>query len=292
MMSEEEMDEWMIEQGLWTMEDDTKIEGFKKDIEKLKIEIYNARNNSQLRERIRLYIRAGEKQFLQQSGKKNQYYINTCEGVAAAEKTTWLIKNTTYQDNKLYDFSDLSIMYVMDEWQSGFLSDSTTRNLARNEPWKSLWAIRENSGIKLFQNKEDQELTYNQKNLIIWSQMYDNIQESIDCPPKDVIEDDDMLDGWFILQAKKREKEKAEAEFENTTNSKIKNSSEIYVMANNKNDQERIDGMNSYHASVVKKQRGELIKSKGAVGQDQFLDERMNLQMLSNNKFKGTAIGG
>jgi len=286
MMNEEEMNDWMIEQGLWTVEDDEKVEGFKKDIEKLKVEIYNARNNRQLRERIRLYIRAGEKQFLQHSSKKNQYYINTCEGVAAAEKATWIIKNTTYQDNKLYDFNDLSIIYVTDEWQSSFLADSTVRDLARNEPWRSFWAIRENAGTKLFQNREDQELTYNQKNLIIWSQMYDNIQESMDCPPKDIIEDDDMLDGWFIIQNKKREKEKAEAEFEKNANKKIKNSAEIFVVANDKNDIERINGMNSYHATMVKKEREKLIKARGSAEQGEFLDEKLKVQTMSNQQFK------
>jgi hypothetical protein len=80
----------------------------------------------------------------------------------------------------------------------------------------------------------------------------------MDCPSKDVIEDDDMLDGWFILQNKKREKEKAEAEFDKNTNEKIKNSSEVFVMANNKNDKERIESMNSYHAMMVKKEREKL----------------------------------
>ena len=40
--------------------------------------------------------------------------------------------------------------------------------------------------------------------------MYDNIQESMDCPTEDVINDDDMLDGWFIVQNRKREKDKKE----------------------------------------------------------------------------------
>ena len=46
----------------------------------------------------------------------------------------------------------------------------------------------------MFLNATEGELTYNQKNLMIWSQMYDNIQETLDCPSKEVIEDDDILD--------------------------------------------------------------------------------------------------
>ena len=36
----------------------------------------------------------------------------------------------------------------------------------------------------------------------------------MDCPTDDVIKDDDLLDGWFVIQAKKREKDRLEKEFE------------------------------------------------------------------------------
>jgi hypothetical protein len=288
MMSESEIDQWMREQDLWSVIDDEKLEGLNKDIERLKIEIYNARDNDLLRERIRLYIRAGEKQLVTHSNKKNQYYLNTCEGFASYEKLSWIIKNTTYQNNTLYDFGDISLQYIVDEYQSSAISESKIRELSRSEHWKSLWVIRENAQVKIFNNSPDQELTYNQKNLIIWSQTYDNIQESMDCPQKEVIEDDDLLDGWFILQGKKREKERNEKEFEDSVkNDKIKNSSEVFVMANNNKDLRKIDSLNNPHTAMIKKQREELLKNKGAVTQDQFADERLNLQMKATNQLRG-----
>lgn len=287
-MTEDETFTWMIEKGIWTYEDDEKIKGLEKDLEKLKLEIYNARNNEQLKERIRLYIRAGEKQLQEKIQEKNQYFNNTCEGVAATEKTSFIIRNTTYLNKELYNFDDMSMSYIMMDWQLSFISEKQCRELARTEPWKSLWTIREKSGIELFNNRKDQELTYNQKNLIIWSQMYDGIQESLDCPTNDVIEDDDMLDGWFIIQSKKRDKERAEKEFEdNVKSDKIKNASEVFMVAGNKRDKERIDGMNSVHGDTVKKQRMSLIKKKGAVGQHEFQDEQIRLQAQSNEMYKG-----
>lgn len=293
MMSEEEMDQWMRENDLWTQEDDDKSEGFKKDLERLKIEIYNARNNEVLRERIRLYLRAGEMQFAQHLSKKHTYHPNTAEGYATTEKVAWSIRNSTFLNNELYDFSNHTLAYIVEEWQSSFLTDSQTRELARNEPWKSLWVVKDNTKIKLFNNAENSELTYNQKNLIIWSQMYDNIQESLDCPSKDVIDDDDMLDGWFIVQSKKREQEKAEQELnEATKNSKIKNASEVFVMANSKKDADRINSVNTIHAQVVKKQREGMLKQKGTVNDHDFIDQRQKIQMEQTNMFKGNIKGG
>ena len=288
MMNEDEMHYWMLEKGFWDGWDDKKIEGLKQDIEKLKIEIYNARRNKDLRETFRCHLRAGESQLISLSRKKDQYYQNTCEGFATTEKISWLIKNTTYHDNKKYDFSKTSLSYVVDEWQNSILPDGKVRELARNEPWKSFWVIRENAGTKLFANRSDQDLTHNQKNLIIWSQMYDNIQESMECPDKESIEDDDVLDGWFILQGKKREKERSESEFDKNTNEKIKNSSEVFVIANDKSDIDRVEGMNSFHSSVIKKQRESLIKQKGQVTQDQFSDVKLDLSSQSHEQFKGT----
>jgi muconolactone delta-isomerase len=238
-------------------------------------------------------LRAGESQFGTHLAKKHVYHQNSAEGYATTERVAWSIKNSTFLNNELYDFSDHTLAYVVEEWQAAFLHDSQTRELARNEPWKSLWVIKDNTNIKLFNNSSNSELTYNQKNLIVWSQMYDNIQESLDCPSKDVIDDDDMLDGWFITQAKKREQEKSEQELnESTKNSKIKNASEVFVMANSKNDAERINSVNTTHSQVIKKQRGIMLKQKGTVNDHDFTDQRQKIQMEQTNMFRGNIKGG
>jgi hypothetical protein len=292
-MTEDETLCWMEERELWTNEDEQKVKGLEKDLERLKIEIYNARNNDQLKERIRLYIRAGEKQLQEKLQEKNQYFTNTCEGIASTEKTSYIIKNTTFLNKELYNFDELSMSHILMEWQSSFLSEKQCRELARTEPWKSLWTVRESSNIQLFENPRNTDLTYNQKNILIWSQMYDNIQESLDCPTNDVINDDDMLDGWFIIQGKKRDKERAEKEFENNVKSdKIKNASEVYMVANSNKDKDRIDSMNNVHGQTIKKQRMSLIKQKGSVGQQEFFDEKLRIQSQATNMFKGHVKGG
>ncbi len=292
-MSEEEMIEWMFDQDLWTPHDDKKIEKIKKDIEKLKIEIYNARNDKSKKETIRLYIRAIERELMSILNKKNLYMQNTREGIASNEKISWLIKNTTYKNNTLYDFSTLSLVYVIDEWQASFLSDSICRDLARNEPWKSLWSIRDSAKIKLFLNHEDCELTYNQKNLIVWSQLYDNIQESMECPSKEVIEDDDMLDGWFIIQAQKREKENAEKEVDNLVkNDKIKNSTEVFVVAKSQEHAEQINKANSVQSLMIKKQRENVINKAGSIQDHDLPDQQLEIQMAQTNAFRNHVKGG
>jgi hypothetical protein len=292
-MDEFENLDFMIEHGLWSYEEDEKINLLQKDIERLKIEIYNSRNNDKLKKTIRAYIRGGEKQLSELNQKKHQYYYNTREGIATTEKTAFIIKNTTYLGDKLYDFSEIPINYIIDEYHHSFLSEKDCRELARTEPWKSLWIIKDKVNLNLFNNPPNTDLTYNQKNIVIWSQMYDNVQESLECPSKDVIDDDDMLDGWFLVQSKKREKEASEKEFEsNTKSDKIKNSSEVFVMAQDKNAVEKIDNMNNVHAQAVKKQRFNLVKQLGEAQQHQFTDEKLSMQTQINNQFKQNFRGG
>lgn len=278
LMTEEEMSSWMKEQYIWTSFHENRLEDIKKKIENFKVEIYEARQDPKLAKRIRLSIRESEDILSAELMQKNYNYQNTCEGFASTEKTAWLIENLTFKNNELYDFSDISLQTVIEQWYMSFLSDNKCRDLARNEPWKSLWIIREKSELQLFANAGITELNHNQKNLIVWSQMYDNIQESLDCPSKEVIEDDDMLDGWFIIQNRKREKEKLEKDFENSTkNAKIKGSSEVFIMAKNPEKAKNIQNMNSATAQAIINQRTKTIDSKGSVGQQDFHDEKMKI---------------
>lgn len=295
-MSEDEINEWMLNNGLWTDSDEKKIEGYRQDLEKLKIEIYNNRNDSKLRERIRLYIRAGEKQLSNHLKNKGLYYQNSREGYALSEKISWIIKNTTYHNNKIYKYKHMSLSYVIDEWQNSILSESIIRDLAREEPWKSLWSIKNNANVKLFSNKDDEELTANQKHITIWSQIYDNIQESLECPTDSVIKDDDILDGWFITQSKKREQERLEKEFDNkNTNDKIKKASEVYVVANpnDPNAIQNIENMNSNYAKMIKQQRFDVIEKRGGhARQHDFIDEKQKMQIQSTNMMRTHIKGG
>lgn len=287
-MTEYEVQEWMNDNGLWTIDHENKTKSLKNDIEKLKIEIYNNRHERKQREQIRKYLRLAERTLVEHLREKNSYFQNTREGYALSEKVSWIIKNSTYHKDKLYNFKDISLTYIIDEWQSSILSETIIRELTREEPWKSLWSIRENQGIKLFSNTDNEELTNNQRHILIWSQIYDNIQESMDCPDENVIKDDDMLDGWFILQAQKRKAERLEREIEHEIkNDKIKSSKEVFVVTRDRDNQKRIHDMNDPMARSIKQQRNQLILEKGKVSQSELPDEKFELQMQINNLGRG-----
>ncbi len=293
-MSQDDMVEWMREQGVWSQKKDDRIKGLKKDIERCQIEIYHARNNREKSEHIRKYIRAGEEQLVELLSQQLEYYNNTLEGIATTAKSQWLIEYCTFLDGLPYDFADMSVSYVYSSYRETILQGGEIRELARNEPWRSLWMTRNDTGCDLFLDAKRSILNDNQKNLIVWSQMYDNIQESMDCPSNDVIGDDDMLDGWFIVQSKKREQERTESEFENSTKSdKIRNSDEVFVMAGSQADVGRIESMNDIGGKMTIKQRESTMKRNQGkpVTQNEFTDEKVKLQNQRNQQYK-SKFGG
>ncbi len=285
-MTQEECFEWMIENELWTYEEELKVKEINKEIENLKINVYKKYNNSKLRESARIYLRAAEEGLRQMENKKNTYYGNTCEGIAQLDKSMFLLESCSYIGCERLNPDSVELNDLLNKYYSLILKERDSREIARSEPWRSIWSLKETNTFSLFSNK-DRELSVDQKNLLIWSRMYDNIQESIECPSEKVIEDDDALDGWFIEQRRKNERDKAVGVIEDSIkNDKIKNSQEIIVFADNKTDAETVCDMNSPNAKAIKKERKQTLQDKGSAVDLDFNDQKMRIGNLAHDQFK------
>jgi len=286
-MTEEDMLFWMYEKGLWTEDDDQKIKDLDSNIEKLKVQMFENRFKTNVRETARLYLRATEKAIKDMAAKKSSLFENTCEGVAFTKKCMEHVKRCTFLGSDVCDFSSIDGASIWSSLTRKFLAESETRELARTEPFRSLWLMHSDIGQRLFQNLPDREMTFDQRNICVWSRMYDNVQESHECPSEDVLNDDDLLDGWFIIQRKKQEHDKLVSEVEGMTNNeKIANSEEIFVFTNNKEEAERINDANTVHGKMLKQDRMQQIKRAGSLNDHELQDKRLQLQRMSNTQFK------
>ena len=124
--------------------------------------------------------------------------------------------------------------------------------------------------------------------------MYDNIYESMECPSDDVISDDDAIDGWFIIQREKRDKQQKEAGLESMLSDKTKNADEIMLMTNprDKENIESIYSMNDAQGKMVTKSRFKQVEEQGEVKYQNFGDMKRERQMQQtrgfSDKIKGT----
>jgi hypothetical protein len=178
---------------------------------------------------------------------------------------------------------------LLEEATSAFIenkiSEKDFREIARTDPWRSIWSCRKTEG-SLF-GVPTVDLTDEQRSIIIWSTLYDNIYDHPNCPLEEVVKDDDMIDGWLILQRREREKKQGKVQVEDfINNDKIRNSGEVFIVAQTKEDAKKIDSLNDDQAKITRKQRLKYLNEKGHVDESQMPDTKMQLQMQANRGAK------
>jgi len=281
-MTEEEILEMMLEQGIWTDQYESDIKKVEKKIEDLKVDLYNQSFNTKAQRKTRASIRRAESVLIKLLSRKHSYDAMSCHGVANYARYCWLIENCTYKDEKKYDFADISVSALLSIYQDHGLSDKEIRGLAKTDPWRSTWASFKKSGGTLFETSATCYTT-EQKNLILWSSMYDSISESPDAPSDEIILDDDMLDGWLIIQRKERElRTKQKAAEDIIGNEKIANSDEVYIVAKSEEDADKINELNDPQAKAIKTARQQALLSEERTKQEHLPDVAMDLQMKRN----------
>ena len=294
LLTDEEILDMMRKNGFWANIDDRRLEQIPKDIENKKVDLFESYFSSETREAIRGFLRKAEAQLIKTMGKRHVYDSSTCDGYASYYRWNWMIENSTYYENgDKYDWSQASLSDVLSYYQENMLTETECRELSRTEPWRSIW----NSGKKtggLF-GKSSVDFTAEQNMLITWSSMYDSIAESGECPSDEVIEDDDALDGWLILQRRKREAQMGKSSAEKVIgNEKIANAGEVFIMTGNKQeDMDRVAALNDPHVQAAKKSRFKALKDGGKPIEVQNLpDVRQDIKMESHNKMRDTLRGG
>ena len=202
LMDSKELDTFMLVTEAWTDIDDEAVKTVEKSIEESKLSLYEKYLNDD-------FVKVNRKRLRRQEilstllSKKNSMYMQSAEQYAEMSRLLFIVKKCCTES--AFDIDD-NIDDLIVAYQKNILSDTEIRELCRTEPWRSLWSMAEKSGIRLFINEEP---TINQRNIVLWSRTYDSVHESMDTPPKEVIDDDDFLDGWFIKQRRKREKAEA-----------------------------------------------------------------------------------
>jgi hypothetical protein len=104
--------------------------------------------------------------------------------------------------------------------------------------------------------------------------MYDSIQEASEPPESFVIDDDDMLDGWLLLQSSDKGEERI--------NSKISRAQEQYILANNISEAKEIENRNSPDIKRIKAQRQKALEEKGELNESELPDVKKKLMIEAN----------
>ena len=118
--------------------------------------------------------------------------------------------------------------------------------------------------------------------------MYDNVYESMDCPSDSVIDDNDALDGWFIVQRRKREQQVKEAGMDDITGANMGNANEIFVMTD---DAKSVYELNDPISKGIVKSRSKQVEEEGQVKYQDFGDVKREIQMQAARQQSTTLKG-
>ena len=277
----------LIKNNLWDSEKEKELETTKKDIETLKEELFKNYFKSETRNRTRKMLELARNRMIELFAIKNQYHYLSCSGYASTARTRYLVGFSLRKGNgaKVYSgksfintrtkILDAAIVFYTDNE----LNENTYRSLARSDQWKTIWNTSKHT--KSLFGCSSTELTQEQTQLISWSNFYDNIMESPDCPEDEIIKDDDALDGWAIMQRKKinaaRKQKTADQVLGN-----LPNAQEIFIPAENKEDYDKINSMNDYQANIIKKERFAALNKHGTLAEENMPDSQREIAMLAN----------
>jgi hypothetical protein len=267
---EENLIPTMISLGVWHMNTDNLIKQLENKLDALKVDLYTDRLKTKETENNRKKIKTTHKEINKISNTKLNFQANTLEGYASSIKNEYIICSTLYKNNKRV-FSNSpkdSASYVhfnniVNEINSYVLSVSDYKSIARSALWKSYWNCGNKTSIFC---KYTIDLTDEQRSLLNISRMYDSIYEHPECPEDIVIEDDDMLDGWMIIQ--KKNNEQAKKQKLGNKNAKIENASEVFLMTDEQDIGKVLDLNTDQSKFVLQEKLGYINSNKGSEVED------------------------
>jgi hypothetical protein len=284
-LTDRDLVNFLVEQDIWSPFNDRQVEELKKELEEAKISAYENFFKSKELRNSKFKIKRLSKELSSLFGKKHSMDHLSCAGVAEQSRFNWLISKTCFHsDCRSVNWSDFSLSTFINYYRENIVDHSDIRAIARSEPWKTMWGIFKKGG-DLF-GEPAINLSQGRQNLCSYSMMYDSVYENPESPNEKIIEDDDCLDGWFISQRRKHEKSKKEKESEDfIKNPKIKNSKEVFLMANNSKEAQEVYDLNSGLSRGILKQRQQIIQEKGKASDLDFMDVQTDLQMQQNQAF-------
>lgn len=293
----------LVKSGLCTRDIDNNLKEIEKRIEDLKVKLYESLLRPKEHKSIREQLKKVKDKQQELLNTRHMFDHLTLEGFAEMAKRQHILFKTVVNldGSPLWESKDdvdsLLLENIAHRAYEQILSSTEIRRLARNEPWRSYWNVNKANPF----GKPSVELTDEQRTIIMYSKMYDSIYEHPEAPPDNVINDDDLCDGWLIKQRREGEKKKTEKQLKKNNkkrNANLDRADEVFLVAQGESEEERnedarqINSLNSFEGVMIKKQREATIKRKGGVAVDaHFQDRKVQMQQQSNQKFIDSVKG-
>lgn len=307
-LSLDEAKQMAIKNGIWSEDGDEKIETCDKTIEEKKVEIYQTYlTNPTASKEARIILKKVREFQNSLLIKKHAYDHLTLEGYSEFQSQCFMFSKIILNSEKKplwdsYYSSDQSLLNtIINEYKKHGLSGTQIRELAKTEPWRTLWSIHKEH------NFTNTILNDDQRTLVLYSRMYDSIYNHPECPADDMVLDDDVIDGWLIVNRKNADKERKAKQATSLIGGNIKeNAGEVFVVVPqfdskgnriSKTEQDKhakqIYDLNDMTGRATIHQREKFLSTKGdeVIKVTELPDVQVELTHLSKEKFKSKFKG-
>lgn len=288
----EDLEYMLVNLGLWTRDTVKIIKDIERKIERTKVDMFLSVSISDKLKKLKRTLSDYKNQLNKIMDHKNNLFSHTLEGYATGIKNEYILCNTLFKNNhrvfpNQISGGQASYIYFNDlvtEVNKQNMGVDSYKVLARSSIWRSYWNCNKDN---IF-DKSVCDWTDDQRTLVSVTRMYDNIYDHPECPSDNVIEDDDILDGWMIHQREKNQKAKKQSQIDEM-NPKLKNAQEVFLMPQSQEEIEEIIGLNSQDSLRRMKEKINYIKAVGSVEDGSLPDVQMDLrnqlsQSLKNRK--------
>ena len=287
---------FLIGLGIWGDAHREDLEKLEKHIEDKKISLYKSLYDSDKQKRIRKTLNTAKKSLNNALIKKHSLDYMTLDYHAHLTKNKFITGmclldnkgNHVYDEESFWHADSTILEKVINFLDNDTISIEEFRGIARNDPWRTLW----NLGKESCMGVPPVEWTDDQKTLVTFAKMYDNAYQSMECPPDEVFEDDDMFDGWLIDQRRKREKDQKQKQVDSIKSVPDK-AQEVFLYAPTREDADNVYDLNDADARMKIKQRQRMIENHDGMIEAQHLpDTQLELRRQQMNEFKSKMKGG
>jgi hypothetical protein len=252
LLTTKEIEIYLITNGVWAPSDEKTMKKIEDQIDDTKVEIYLNFNHSKKKEYLNQNLKTLEHTYSQLITRKNTFNYLSIEDHALSIKNEFIIMNTVYNSaNNLVFNSSQEINYIMlqnfiKEILSEIITASQMRELVKSSLWKS-YSSSCNLQRDIINTNDDY------KHLINFHNMYNNVRQHPECPSEDIINDDNALDGWYIHQNRKADKERKKKSILDKVGDNIKdNAGHVFIFTNNNEEAEAINDLNGPEEKLFK----------------------------------------
>lgn len=274
--TQEEAEQHLISMGYLSENHMQELEEINKNMDNMKVDYFNHFYDSSTKEYIKRNLEKQQKKHDESYAKKYIFYDKTCDYLKRYCLLSFLLQKYAFDYNdglcsNYYSIQTIHNKYISTTNDIG----SKIRDIAKSNEWKNRWY---SSKLDTFHNHAS-SLTDLQLSIISWSTYYDGIFQSFDKPSEEIIEDDIALDGWSILEKRKRKKEEQQRNADKMLPDHMKNSGEVFIPTRNKRQAQDIMSLNAGESlSKIKSLKRDLSENS-VVNESDLTSTRRELQM-------------